>query len=120
VTTEGRTRMTRARRKQEKAAAMWAEDDWRKYARCYLCRKRFVANNYPDRKVRVNSTKIAGKITCPWCRSRDAKFMMQLVLIAEKAANGACELLGEPETCKCLTHVSRRILQAHQDAPTIR
>ena len=52
---------------------------WKKYAKCSICRRAFVVNNYPDRKVRVNQDKIGGKIVCPWCKDRDGKFIVQLM-----------------------------------------
>jgi hypothetical protein len=41
-----------------------------KYARCGVCKKTFVCNNYADRRVRVNYLKYKGVIVCPWCRGR--------------------------------------------------
>jgi hypothetical protein len=120
---EGRTRVTRARRKQAQALAKWDAElnKWQKFAKCSICRIRFVVNNYPDQKVRVKKYKIAGKIVCPWCQGRDAKYLIQLRLIAEQVAEfekmSGCE---SPETCKCLSHVATRVLAAHDELPSRR
>lgn len=119
----GRTRKGRAARKQARASELWAEaEKWKKYARCVLCRRRFCVNNYSDRRVKVSHLKIAGKIVCPWCHGKDAKFLIQLMLIVEKVAKGDITTCYEtkPEGCKCLMCVAERVLKAHAEAPTIR
>jgi hypothetical protein len=120
---EGRSRITRATQKQEKAGALWAEDDWRKYAKCFKCRHLFVANNYADRKVRVNNLKIGGKIICPWCRTRGGKRFVQFFLMLEKLAHEkVCDYPVEQDetTCKCTYHVARRLIAEHEASPGIR
>ena len=115
----GRARTSKALRRQRRVSET-LDRSWVKYARCKICRRRFVANNYADRKVRLRDLKIGGLLFCPWCKHRDGKFVAQLYLLAERISRGHCELLGDDETCKCPTHVARRILKAHDEAPTVR
>lgn len=110
----GRARTRKAERRQRKIQES-LDISWKKYARCSLCRYRYVVNNYADRKVRVNQDKIGGKIVCPWCKHRYGKFGVQLLLFAEQTANRSC---GGDDDCKCQVHVARRILKAHAEAPT--
>ena len=121
----GRARTTKALRRQRKVAES-LDTSWKKYARCKICRRAFVANNYSDRKVRLSHLKIGGKLTCPWCFHRDGKFVVQLMLIAEKVANvemSFCHTAAEERPrpdCKCLACVAGRILKTHEELPTIR
>jgi hypothetical protein len=134
---EGRTRVTRARRKQAQALAKWDAElnKWQKFAKCSICRIRFVVNNYPDQKVRVKKYKIAGKIVCPWCQGRDAKYLIQLRLIVEQVAEEPCPKRHNvpysksamdsffedlDRTCKCKAHVAKRVLAAHDELPSRR
>jgi hypothetical protein len=124
---EGRLRTLRAAKKARKAQENWNPElnQWHKYAKCTLCRRRFVVNNYSDHKVRVSHLKIAGKIVCPACKFRDGKFVIQLMLIAEKCANNDMSYCNAPSTrpnegCKCLVCVSMRVLKAHEELPTLR
>lgn len=116
---EGRLRTLRAARKQRQAAALWDEEQnkWKKYAKCSICRRRFVVNNYPDRKVRVSRHKIGGKIVCPWCADRDGKFVVQLMLIAERTACLPGAHLDDMTMTCC---VAKRVLQAHEELPSRR
>jgi len=120
---EARLRTLRAAKKRKRADELWDPDQnkWQRYARCKICRRRFVANNYADRKPRLRHLKIAGKVMCPWCRHRDGKFVIQLLLIAEAVAASADLHCGqEAATCKCNGHVARRILRDHDELPTLR
>jgi hypothetical protein len=118
----GRTRVRKSRRRQRRLTAEWnpEENKWKKYARCALCRRTFVVNNYPDRKVRVNQHKIGGKIVCPWCKDRDGKFVVQLMLAAEKWVQMMAPHVEEHPECKCTVHQVSRILKVHAELPTRR
>lgn len=129
----GLARFVKAERRQRRIQDS-LDTSWKKYARCKVCRRRFVANNYSDRKVRLRHLKIGDKLLCPWCYHRDGKFVVQLMLLAEKVAAKPCpnmkvpysDRLREPylvmmdDTCKCEAHVAKRILRKHEEAPTIR
>jgi len=125
---EARLRTLRAAKKRKRADELWDPDQnkWQRYARCKICRRRFVANNYADRKPRLRHLKIAGKVMCPWCRHRDGKFVIQLLLIAEKVANHEMSFCHSPpeerprDDCKCLACVAGRILRDHDELPTLR
>lgn len=125
-----RTRFKNAERKQRKALEGWDPESnrwmWHKYARCGLCNKKFVVNNYPDKKVRVNQHKVGGVILCAWCNTRHGKFVVQLLKITQKVAEGHCPRMMQnipygkaaqesffqdfEDNCKCDVHVARRIL----------
>ena len=120
---EGRTRMRRAAKKQAQAAEKWdpTYNRWQKYAKCSICLRRFVVNNYNDRKARVNKHKVAGKIVCPWCMDRGGKYIIQLRLIVEKVANtelSYCNGTPKDPNCKCLSCIAGRVLAAHDDEVT--
>jgi hypothetical protein len=91
-----------------------------KRAKCSLCRGKFVVNNYPDHKVRVEKHKIAGKIVCPWCKSRDGTYLIQLRLIAEKVVRLNEGKGGCGEKCPCLGCVTHRVLEKHDTLPARR
>lgn len=120
----GRSRTNKALKRQRKIEER-LDSSWKKYARCTICRRRYVVNNYSDRKVRVNQDKIAGKIVCIWCRCRDGKFIVQLMLLAEKmAAHEMSFCHSDPADrprpdCKCTGCIAGRILKAHEEAPTL-
>lgn len=113
---EGRSRISKAERKQLRQIES-LDRSWMKYAKCSICRQRFVVNNYPDRKVRLSHHKLGDKIVCPWCRDRDGKYLVQLRLIAEKVAQQEQHI---DMACKCLPCVTARILQAHDELPSRR
>jgi len=114
-----RTRFRNAERKQRRADDKWdAENNrwiWHKYAKCGLCDTKFVVNNYPDKKVRVNQHKVGNVILCGWCKTRHGTFVVQLLKIAQQLTLEDCwaqpKSAWEPDTCKCLPCVARRILQ---------
>lgn len=108
---EGRTRKRRARRKHRKAEALWdpEENKWKRFLRCDVCGRRWVCNNYPDRKPRLTpGEKVGPKKICLWCRGRNGKQIVQWMLIVEKLAKRPCEG-DETSDCKCLPCVARRV-----------
>lgn len=88
------------------------ETDWKKWVKCGLCGGRFVVNNYDDRKIRISQHKIGGVIVCGWCKTRYGVFVVQLLKIAQQAADGAMlHCIAPAATCKCTGHVALRVLE---------
>jgi hypothetical protein len=118
----GRTRIAKSRRRQRRQAALYdpEQNSWKKYAKCSICRRAFCVNNYPDRKVRVSKDKIGGKIVCAWCKDRDGKFVVQLMLACEKWTLMMAPHVEEHPDCKCTVCQVDRILKRHDELPVRR
>ncbi len=86
---EGRERLNKAERRQRNIDLKWNPENndrgWHKYARCFICRKTFVVNNFPDRKVRMSSYVRRKKIICPFCRSRGCfEWLLDAMILFEQ------------------------------------
>lgn len=114
----GRGRGVRAQVKHEQLLARIAENrertGWMKYARCRVCERRFVCNNYADRRVRVNHLKYKGYIVCPWCRGRPEMYkpfvkMLQLLDYFATGTEDVDPVLGEKMMKKARKIVRSRV-----------
>src|SRR5687768_9782791 len=69
----GRSREIIARRRQERASAVWdpakqADLSWMKYTRCKLCGTKICVNNNPKKEIDLSSARYHGVIVCWRCR----------------------------------------------------
>ncbi len=85
---EPRARLTAAERRQRNQNLRWNPEyngrSWMKFARCYICRKTFVVNNYPDHQVRKEGILHRGKICCAYCTSHaHFPFVLEAMILFE-------------------------------------
>lgn len=64
---QGRARLSQAERKQRNLKLRWDPRDvsWMQFARCFVCRRTFCVNNFPDKHARI--PRVFQKIVCPFC-----------------------------------------------------
>lgn len=109
----GRARAAQ-RRAQRQQEAWDPDQQWHKYARCFICHGRFVCNNNAERKVRVNHLKVHGHIICPWCKSRRGEDFVKLWVFTQALALRRCPLKDQEghkkKTCKSVVCTARRLI----------
>lgn len=101
-------------RKLKKIQEQWGgqEGQWRKFKRCELCGFLFCVNNYEDRRSRT--PKAFGRPICAWCSSHKGRRRMQEHILFERMVAHGCmfsdyDPAPDPEVCKCLFCIARRV-----------
>lgn len=104
---EGRTRVTRALKKQRRADELWSGPDQRPKKKCYICRRECVLEGirWAPRNRRP--------FICPWCLGRNFKFVWACVMLTRVLAGRDCPNMGKNHSPACKTPqcTARRIMK---------